>query len=993
MSSGNSDAGGQAQQKRSQVGGFQIVQKIGQGGMGTVFKAVQVSVKRTVALKILPPRLARNQEFVQRFLREAQSAAQLNHPNIVQAFDAGEADGYHYFAMEFVDGRPLSDFLQAGNPLPEKQALAIARDVALALHYAHESGIIHRDIKPANILLTSQGQPKLADLGLAREAASTTSDLTQAGYAIGTPDYISPEQVRGDAGIDGRTDLYSLGATLYHMLAGHPPYAGGTGNEVMAKHLADPIPDARKVNAAVSRDAARIVWRAMAKDPARRYQTGGEMAADIGRVLAAPAPGAGSGSARPRRQPAKGGRSGLIIGGIVAAILAAAVGIAFLADPGDPPNGHTGNGLPQPTQPANGHLPRETQADIDRKALTKLRSLPRATGEQLVETIRRYETAADLVKTPGVMIDLQDDLKTLRAKRAGLLDGLFEERRSKAARLAATGDYPAALKQFGGLPPWAAGPLKSRVESEQARLKAEAEATVRAALTAGEQAIRDAKPDAGLAALDVIERIQYPPLADEVSALRKRLESEKKRLAQSQVGAELQAARAALEALLVGIEKAAAAGDGATIQTMLTNAEADAKMKLVPDELPPVVGMGRSLVQCFRSRRLALVTGLRKSIGRKITLSTKDGNKTGTLREVTEDRVVLERVVRRFKDGQWVEDKQSVEIPLADLSAAVAAQYPGDWTPKTADDYIARALLALIDDDVRSLRGALDAAKGHGLHPRYAARLQAFDAATAEKAAAKAWEPLKPYLKKSWYRPDDRTKLKEGLDAFEKKHGATQFGKSVADSIRALRERLKNPKRVLVSKLPLVVHRFDVNDYKMLGIVGKTPTADGKPLELPSDAFCLAKPAPDKARQFTDDQVRLLARAVAEGGIRGVSLYPCPNVTDAGVAHFRMAPHLQMLAVAGTAMTDRSMRVVGGLTELRVLGLGQTKITDAGLAQLRGLTKLKILRLNGTRVTDGGLKYLSGLPSLRELDLNKTAVTAAGIRALKKALPGVSIDH
>ena len=264
-------------QKRQRVGGYEILAKLGQGGMGAVFRATQLSMGRTIALKILPPRLAKNKEYVERFFREARSAAKLDHPNIVQAIDAGLADGYHYFAMEFVEGKSVEDMLQGGAALPEKQALEIVRDIGRALNYAHEAGIVHRDIKPANILLTAEGVAKLADLGLARETATTAANLTQAGFAIGTPDYISPEQVRGEKDLDGRSDVYSLGATLYHMLVGQPPSAGGTGNEVMAKHLAEPVPDARRANPQVSRAAARVAWKAMAKDRERRYKTAGEM--------------------------------------------------------------------------------------------------------------------------------------------------------------------------------------------------------------------------------------------------------------------------------------------------------------------------------------------------------------------------------------------------------------------------------------------------------------------------------------------------------------------------------------------------------------------------------------------------------------------------------------------------------------------------------------------------------------------------------------------
>ena len=241
------------------VGGFEVLSEIGRGAMGAVFKARQVSVDRVVALKILPPRLAKNSNFINRFLREARSVAHLNHPNIVQAIDAGHAEPYFYFAMEYVDGPTADELLQSEGPLPERRALEIARDVARALQHAHEADIVHRDVKPDNILIGSDGAVKLADLGLARETVELDSRLTQTGMAVGTPDYISPEQARGETELDGRTDVYSLGATLYTLLAGAPPYDGESPVEIMYKHLHEPLPDLRDVNPNVSVAASAIV--------------------------------------------------------------------------------------------------------------------------------------------------------------------------------------------------------------------------------------------------------------------------------------------------------------------------------------------------------------------------------------------------------------------------------------------------------------------------------------------------------------------------------------------------------------------------------------------------------------------------------------------------------------------------------------------------------------------------------------------------------------
>lgn len=267
------------------LGRYEIISKIGKGGMGTVYKARQVNMDRIVALKVMPVELSKNEKFVHRFLREARSAASLNHPGIVQAVDAGEADGRYYFAMEYVEGKTLGDMLDESEKLAEERALEITKEVAVALDYAHTAGFIHRDIKPDNILISKDGKIKLADLGLAREAGDTPDRVTQTGAVLGTPPYISPEQVRGSRDIDGRADIYSLGGTLYHMLTGKTPYLGANGPDIMAKHLSAPVPNPQRVSPETSEPAAKLVQKMMQKNPDDRPQTGRDVVDMIDRIL------------------------------------------------------------------------------------------------------------------------------------------------------------------------------------------------------------------------------------------------------------------------------------------------------------------------------------------------------------------------------------------------------------------------------------------------------------------------------------------------------------------------------------------------------------------------------------------------------------------------------------------------------------------------------------------------------------------------------------
>ncbi len=264
-----------------EIAGYRILGVLGKGSMGTVYKARQLSVDRIVAIKVPRPELASDPKFVERFLREARAAARLNHRNIVMVFDAGRSGGRYYLAMEYVEGASLRAIVRKKGPLDEMEAVRIAAKVAQALDYIHSRHIIHRDIKPGNILIGAGRIPKLVDLGLAQNLASQEASVSTAGAVMGTPNYISPEQIMGCRDLDIRCDIYSLGATFYMMLTGRPPYPGRTSALVYARHLRDPVPDPRAVNPRVSEAAARIVARCMAKDRRARYPTPRHLMADL----------------------------------------------------------------------------------------------------------------------------------------------------------------------------------------------------------------------------------------------------------------------------------------------------------------------------------------------------------------------------------------------------------------------------------------------------------------------------------------------------------------------------------------------------------------------------------------------------------------------------------------------------------------------------------------------------------------------------------------
>ncbi len=276
--------------KGQQIPGYEIICKIGAGAMATVFKAKQVSLDRLVAIKVLPRRLSDNIEYVERFYMEGQAAAKLNHHNIVQAFDVGEAGGYHYFVMEYVEGHSLYEELAEGKIFTEAEALKVIIMIAKALEHAHAQGLIHRDVKPKNIMMTPDRIAKLADMGLARVASDEEVAQAEAGRAFGTPYYISPEQIRGEVNIDFRADIYSLGATLYHLVTGKVPFEGDTPAAVMHKHLKEALVPPDHLNMDLSVGLGEIVEVMMAKDRTHRYESTTDLLVDLESVATGDAP-------------------------------------------------------------------------------------------------------------------------------------------------------------------------------------------------------------------------------------------------------------------------------------------------------------------------------------------------------------------------------------------------------------------------------------------------------------------------------------------------------------------------------------------------------------------------------------------------------------------------------------------------------------------------------------------------------------------------------
>jgi len=432
-------SGSTGRQGKQKIGGFDIIAEIGRGGMGTVFKARQVSMDRLVALKVLSPKLAGNKAYVQRFVKEARAVARLSHANIIQGYDVGEASGYYYFAMEFVDGESLGERLTREGRLNEAEALRIVEQVTQALVHAHSTAnIVHSDIKPDNIMITKGGIAKLADLGLARATNES------GGLFAGTPHYVSPEQAQCKGSLDCRSDIYSLGVTLFHMVAGVPPFTGSTPQEIMHKHAQAETPSPRSVNTSLSVGFCRMLGVMMAKSPADRYQTPDELLRDIRLVrdglppqratMIASKPAAARSAPRPAEEQSSA--VGVIITVAAFALVAVVAGILFTRKDDSP--------APPPAV--------ETVEQTAEKAYIAAREFERANPGKYAEQVAEYDKVAKQYPETRFGIRAKQDALSLAADIMKKAENAFEDATARARALAEEEHYARAIDALAAYP-------------------------------------------------------------------------------------------------------------------------------------------------------------------------------------------------------------------------------------------------------------------------------------------------------------------------------------------------------------------------------------------------------------------------------------------------------------------------------------------------------------------------------------------------------------
>lgn len=592
----------------STIGGFRIERLIGIGGMGEVYLARQLSMDRDVALKILPARLLTEQEVVDRFLNEARLLARLEHPNIVTAHEAGQDSGVLFMAMAFVKGEPLDRKLDRDGPLTERVALTLTRKVATALAYAwNEHRMLHRDIKPANILLDVHGEPKLADLGLSRRVTFGAADADHE-TILGTPNYMSPEQVDGKHTPDFRSDMYSLGATLYHMLTGQLPFAGSEMQEILRKQMEESLPDPRAYRKEISAGCVELLATMLAKNPDHRPASWETLIAAIDHAL---------GQRSPLR--IRTSRKSALPGGpspasrIQRLAIPAAVGLMLLL---------AGAGLYFVERASRGSGPGAKQLDRD--------VVPEPEAER---TVPRIEPATRAESVPDA---------AAQQKRWEDLSRRFDE------ALALGRDHPAQAKEaryrMGALQVEAAGtPLEPVFIEKHAEWEKALTAARESAFEALRQQAAAAQSEPAILQMIEILKAYRSPFPDETMALRESLIDDLKKRAESvRMSNRTREAKRTFDEACKQVAQRVLQSDLAGAVTLLEGVMA--KPDLDPDRVDELNEL-RSVLLAAAQWPTWILDSFRREFGQKVSISLVTGEDVWEIREISGDRIQVRKAV------------------------------------------------------------------------------------------------------------------------------------------------------------------------------------------------------------------------------------------------------------------------------------------------------------------------------------------------------------
>ncbi|MHC5058555.1 MAG: serine/threonine-protein kinase [Planctomycetota bacterium] len=707
------------------IAGYELLEKIGSGAAGTVYKARQISMDRLVAIKMLPGDLAKDKRFIERFQREARAVAKLNHPHVVTGIDVGESGGYWYFVMEYVDGESAASRVGRDEAIPEKEALEIARQVSLALDHAYKNGIIHRDIKPANILMTSGGLAKLADLGVAKQGEGEGG---AGGRVFGTPYYMSPEQARGGGDIDIRSDIYSLGATLYHLLTGKPPFHGHPPAVVMAKQIAEEPEDPRKLNPRISRGASALVGCMMAKDRDDRPETPNDLEEEIKRVqkgraparakAAAHAPAHAPGRARhhvesaPQSSSEKGGM--IVAAAVGAVILLGAAAWALLGSDKKPETNPGGGSGPRVTLPGgSGRAPRTdgggpSRPDpekVARKAYKALRARELPPKKELAEIgkfIKAHPDTAAAGEAAGRAERLEAEIESraTAAAMAAKVAALREQARGYVER----GRFDRALEVFRVE---ATGTLASLLAKEVASLHQAAELAILKASSSVARLCEKGEFEKARDEINAINVDGMDDLVEELKGLLARVDDIERTQADAKERKTLAEGGAVYAVLCAKVNTALAELKPDDADRLLRTARRD--RRLAP--LSEYLSQDQEHVGYFREVLAAAAKGVSSLKGNTRTFKMRDGSEErGRIQSADEGGVTIER---RIKSVGGATVRVTLTFPnLSDeeiVSLAMSA-----LNERASQTRLKTAVLYAVGGDIAAAKRELDSARKLG---------------------------------------------------------------------------------------------------------------------------------------------------------------------------------------------------------------------------------------------------------------------------------------
>ncbi|HEY3324146.1 MAG TPA: SUMF1/EgtB/PvdO family nonheme iron enzyme [Planctomycetota bacterium] len=799
------------------IGNFELLERIGQGGMGAVFKARQISMDRIVALKILPPQLARQPGFIERFTREARACARLSHPNIVGGIDVGEAGGVYYFAMEFVEGSSAKHLIRPGGA-PEEQVLKIGKAIADALAHAHNHGILHRDIKPDNILIDKDGTPKLCDLGLARLESQNENEksLTQDGTALGTPDYISPEQARGQRDLDVKTDLYSLGATLYHLLTGKPMFEGATTAVIMTKHLTSKSQSPYDVGVQASKGMVTILAKLLAKDRTDRYESAEKLSEDLERVAQgqppqyaalplAKWPFAGNPLALPTRKvtaahdatrssqrstapastevkSASAGRWLLPVGAVCVCIV---VLMLVLGRKEQRPEATAENDLKAASAPAPVQQPvpppkkPAVATDEAKRRFEAAEDFAKKNPANVAAAIAEYEKARASARGTEFERKAADAIEKLNKGREQAAAGAALKLATEANALAAQDKYDSAIALWEKVPAEQADLLGRRVAKAAVELRAQAEAKLKTFTETAEKCLNEKRWEDGKKALDAAVKVEYEEQAPRIRSLRDKLAAAEQAEAENKRNANLAGAEAAFAGYLDAFVPATLKGDHKAARKIAAEAKTDAALKDLASKVQELTAVCDALDKAD-SAALAVLRALE---GKENSFETTNkGTKKGLVVAATSDEITI---AVKMGGGEARE-----KVKFAELTPAERKRLCGDFKPASPAEHLARGIRALGTGDVQDASAELSAAKERSLTAPFQAKLNEKQMGAREGAAKSAWEALLHAAGTGKLSEQKAKEISDKLSAFEQEHGATTFAASIAADLAALKDRL-----------------------------------------------------------------------------------------------------------------------------------------------------------------------------------------------------------